>query len=974
MSYDKSFIEVQFPVSKISKESYKERKAVQGQTLTGLGKWWGRKPLLLVRATIIAGLMPVSNNPKKDMDIFLKLLCMDNDGLLRRKKKAIPLSVLLANVSENDKEKYFQKEDNIFLAKFREDISKVEKDNLQKKVFWRLTYDEKLKYMIRPEEIQTTQLDWKSINEHLKTDANSINELINQLGMKNFKRVPKVGDCFAGGGSIPFEAARIGCDTVAYDLNPIASLLTWSALNIAGANNDKIQLFRGFQKKVYRSVSTKIDRLDVETNEKGWRANAYLYCTEVVCPECGYKVPLSPTWIIGNGTSSVAVKIIENNSTKSYEFKIIEDATKEEIYECERHVTLRDYNLVCPKCKQKTPIPSIRKDNNDGEKREFRYNTPNSLRKWNKEDFDFHDSDIYTERLYCIRYEENIDKNGKNIVKRHYISPTIDDINRELIVKNFIKSKLSLWQEAGIISSNKIEAGWNTNQLIYEKGWTHWHHLYNPRQLLIIGLFIETINELADSKEEFALGILGVNKICNWNSRLSRWDNGKSPSVKDIFYNQSFNTLFNYGCRGLSLCESIWFFNINGANIQNSSDIITVDARKVDKQMDMWITDPPYADAVNYHELTELFLAWDKGMLSKSFDQWYCDSKRILAIKGTGEDFNKSMIEVYSNLAKNTSSNGLQVVMFTHSDVKVWAELSMILWSSGLQVTAAWNIATETESGGLKNGNYVKGTVLLVLRKQIATETAYLDELYSEIEDEVKDQIESMRALDDKEDPNFSDPDYLLAAYAASLKILTSYKNIEDIDVKYELSKARSTSEISPIENIINQAVKIAYDYLIPSEFDSFIWKSLIPEERLYLKGIELEKQNLYQLAAYQELARGFGVDEYTTMLASTKANTARLKTPKEFAVKNLNDSSTFGNSLLRNILVAIHLGLKEEDTSKGRNWLKTEVTDYWNKRSSIIEILNYLSKAEYIDNMKHWKECAHEAFILMNLVENDNI
>ncbi len=323
---------------------------------------------------------------------------------------------------------------------------------------------------------------------------------------------------------------------------------------------------------------------------------------------------------------------------------------------------------------------------------------------------------------------------------------------------------------------------------------------------------------------------------------------------------------------------------------------------------------------------------------------------------------------------QNMADNGMQIVMFTHSDVKVWAELAMILWSSGLQVTAAWNIATETESGGLKDGNYVKGTVILILRKQISNETAYLDELYADIEEEVKYQINSMRELDDKEDHNFSDSDYLLAAYAASLKVLTSYKNIEDIDVKYELSKSRDANEVSPIENIINQAVKIAYDYLIPSEFDSYIWKSLIPEERLYLKGIELEKQNLYKLSAYQELARGFGVGEYTTMLASTKANTARLKTPKEFAMKNLNDSSAFGNSLLRNISVAIHLALKEEDTSKGRNWLKAEVTDYWNKRNSIIEILNYLSKTEYIDNMQHWKECAHEAFILKNLVENDNI
>lgn len=58
---NESFIEKQFPVSKISKESYKERKAGAGQTLTGLGKWWGRKPLILVRASILGCLMPASN-------------------------------------------------------------------------------------------------------------------------------------------------------------------------------------------------------------------------------------------------------------------------------------------------------------------------------------------------------------------------------------------------------------------------------------------------------------------------------------------------------------------------------------------------------------------------------------------------------------------------------------------------------------------------------------------------------------------------------------------------------------------------------------------------------------------------------------------------------------------------------------------------------------------------------------------------
>ena len=83
-----SFIEKQFPVSKVSKESYKERKANNGQTLTGLGKWWGRKPVVLVRATILGCLMPSSNNPKKDMEIFLKIMSMDDKGLELRKSKS----------------------------------------------------------------------------------------------------------------------------------------------------------------------------------------------------------------------------------------------------------------------------------------------------------------------------------------------------------------------------------------------------------------------------------------------------------------------------------------------------------------------------------------------------------------------------------------------------------------------------------------------------------------------------------------------------------------------------------------------------------------------------------------------------------------------------------------------------------------------------------------------------------------------
>jgi hypothetical protein len=141
-------------------------------------------------------------------------------------------------------------------------------------------------------------------------------------------------------------------------------------------------------------------------------------------------------------------------------------------------------------------------------------------------------------------------------------------------------------------------------------------------------------------------------------------------------------------------------------------------------------------------------------------------------------------------------------------------------------------------------------------------ETAFLDEVYQEVEAEVRRQLDTLRDLDDAKDPNFADTDYQLAAYAAALRVLTA-KKIEEIDVAYELMRTRRKGEKSPVEDLIERAVRIACDHLVPKGIDRHLWKSLSPLERLYLKGIELESHREYRTGVYQELARGFGVDEY---------------------------------------------------------------------------------------------------------------
>jgi len=407
---EKAFIETQFPVSKISKESYKERKSNTSQTLTGLGKWWGRKPLILVRATLLGLLMPASDDAVKDREIFLKILTMDEEGLWNRKSKPIPMTVIQETLNKKELEKYFGED--------IQSLTNEDKQHIQKLAFNRLSYDDKLVYCDRPEQYELVDpVVWAQINEHLDTNANNLQELIEQLGIKRFGHRPKVGDAFAGGGSIPFESARIGADVYASDLNPVATLLNWASLNIAGASDEEVDKLKEFQEKVYNLVDKQITEWGIEHNEDGHRADSYLYCNETVCPECGYKVPLAPSWVIGKKSKTVA--LLKDNGIDGFDIDVISNATKDQLANADKMATVVKGKLHCPHCHQETPMSSVRGDRKDDEKKSVY-----GLRMWEQNEFMPRVDDVFQERLYGIRYVSDS--------VRYYAKPSESDLNREL--------------------------------------------------------------------------------------------------------------------------------------------------------------------------------------------------------------------------------------------------------------------------------------------------------------------------------------------------------------------------------------------------------------------------------------------------------------------------------------------------------------------------------------------------------------
>lgn len=972
-----SFIERQFPIARLSAESYKERKANYGQTLTGLGKWWGRKPLVLARAAILGLLLPATEDLEQDREVFLKLMTMDAEGLWQRKDKAIAGKRLIEELRKlpPSVQKRFLQSDQGHEPQLRR-LDREGRQNLQRLVFERMPYSEKLKYCKRPEQVSgPSEIAWEATNQHLGTNATSLPELVEELGRRRFGHRPRVGDSFCGAGSVPFEAARLGCDAYGSDLSPVAALLTWAALNIVGGGQEVVQQIQEAQREVFAAVDRQVTEWGIEHNEQGWRADAYLYCVEVPCPECRWRVPLAPSWVIGEKTKTIAA-LLPDEAGRRFAIEIHEGVTDEEMEAAKTAGTVRDSRIWCQNCGQDSPVEVVRRQR-VGRDPGARYHE-SGLRLWENDDLVPLPDDVFQERLYCIRWVESYggkNAKGQNVDKtrRHYRAPTDQDLGREEKVLELLGQRFKDWQQKGYIPSRRIEPGDKTDEPIRTRGWTHWHHLFTPRQLLKLGFVAKATGRGLFSRHSLVALALALPKCADWNSRLSFWDaSGANEKVSHIFHNQALNTHYSSAARALMALQSVFFLPLKPQMRLGQSTVLPLDARSITAEGDLWITDPPYADAINYHELGEFFLAWYEKHLPKLFPDWYTDSKRALAVKADEPiEFRKSMAACYRRLVEHMPDNGLQIVMFTHQDAGVWADLSMILWAAGLRVTAAWCIATETDSS-LKQGNYVQGTVLLVCRKRLEAEPVFLDEISHKVEAEVRRQLDEMLALDDASEPNFTDADYQLAAYAAALRVLTE-RPIEEIDPEREISRIRTRGETGPVEQLIRNAVKIACDHLVPEGIDREIWKTLTAMERFYLKGLEVETHGERRTGVYQELARGFGATDYTDLLASTKANEARLKTAGEFGRRILTGAG-FGASLVRQILVALHQIVRTEETVRGLNWLKTEVPDYWTLRDKILHILDFVGRLDRIGGMAHWSADSAAARLLAGAVRNDHV
>jgi putative DNA methylase len=949
-----ALIETVFPAQKVSFEAQRERKAGAGQTLTALGSYWkGRKPLILVRAIVLGSLLPPTDDAEADLAVFERLLAFDDEGLARRALAANAFSasalqqLLLPSPSGRgaggegfDPACYFSGRG------WRRDISDDDKLVLYRQALATFgNYEAKASRCKRPEEVDQAWLYapvWPVVNRHyapLGLNVQSFPELVEQLGMLRYGRRPRVGDTFSGGGSIPFEAARLGCDVYASDLNPVACMLTWGALNIIGAAPERRAEIERAQRTVAAAVDRVITRLGIEHDAQGNRAKAYLYCLETRCPETGWMVPLAPSWVISK-TRNVIARLKPDHDERRFEIEILTGVSDAELKAAEQGTVQAGHLVYTLDGKTyRTPIKTLRGDYRDADG-----NTRNQLRHWEKTDFKPHPHDIFQERLYCIQW---ITSDSLNTARQHtfFAAPTEADLEREHRIEIIVAKHLPRWQELGLVPDMAIEHGDETTRLFRERGWTHWHHLFGTRQLLLLSLLQCRINYDSWGALCFSNMLNYFSKLVGINSRSL--GSGREMCLDRVFINQALNTLYNWGVRSYAYFPDT-AFKLPTDHVPGQGSVETRQADSVQTDAEIWITDPPYADAVNYHEITEYFIAWLRKNPPKPFDDWVWDSRRALAIKGTGDDFRRNMVAAYQAMTEHMPDNGLQCVMFTHQDTSVWSDLTGIFWAAGLQVVAAWYIATETASE-LKKGGYVQGTVILMLRKRAPGErTGFKQRLLPAVRQEVARQIETMMHLNDSVtahhgEPVFNDSDLQMAGFAAALKVLTAYTHIGGEDVTRFALRPRTKGEVTIVDEIVQQAAETASNLLVPEGLNPDTWATLTGIERFYCRLLDMETTGANKLDHYQNFAKAFRVTDYSRVMADMRPNQARLKRLSEFTSRDLSDATELGPTRLGQLIIALQQLLKDTTPDTIVEQLRHDLPDFLDARPRLAELLAFI-------------------------------
>ena len=637
---------------------------------------------------------------------------------------------------------------------------------------------------------------------------------------------PKVMDMFAGGGAIPLEAMRLGCEVTANDYNPVACFILKCTLEypqrLAGKTtplpdlnlDEKPDLKNGdLTDHVHLWGQWVLENARIELADyypviDDKPTVAYLWARTIPCqdPQCGATVPLLKTlWVCKkaekilkdtpehrnrldflrikktkNQTKVVingkrALKLCPDPETKQVRFEVIAPKKTTDVGKS----TMSGSTAICPFCESQQPTDYIKRCGHEGK---------------------------LQAQMTSVVYQAEYGK--------EYRPPTQTEIDAAEIPTEVLKEiadEIPYGMPNEVLpKSDTSGAGRAFSVPLY--GFKKWSDLFTNRQLLALATFVkwtragQTEMKNADYTPEWIEAInayltCAFDRILVQNSNIVYWLTD-SEKVGHTFIRYALPITWDFSeavilnevpgsyqfCldRILSCMETV--LRAQRVGVSNCVILCQSATNPINQKVDAIITDPPYYDAIPYADLSDFFYVW----IRRTFDPQFSDSlsepltpkiNELVQHAGRFEGNNdaakrfyeKGMVESFQNAHETLSDDGRIVIVFAHKEPDAWETLVKAMIESGLVVTASWPIDTEQGKRMRTQGSAALATSLwMVCRKRPAKAKAGH---YGKVKRDMQQRItERLRYF---WDVGIRGPDFVWAAIGPALESYSSYTEVK---------------------------------------------------------------------------------------------------------------------------------------------------------------------------------------------------
>jgi adenine-specific DNA methylase len=804
-------IEVALPIREISAESVRDKSLRHGHIST-LHLWWARRPLAASRAVVFASLVPDPDHPECPAEF--------REAVERLLKRDVPL--VLKGYGEGRKRRqdpdpyrpYDFVEDTprnrllAFIAKWSPEWLAFERGDNGKQP--------------KPEEMLDARslVKWETSNPDNQQGQIVLSIARELVCTANGGVAPTIVDPMAGGGALPLEAMRVGCQVIANDYNPVAYLILRATceypqrygkpIEIAGTPKTQPALIdircsvpltienrlahdvEYWAKWILERARKRIGHL-YKSDKDGRPIVGYLWARTAPCsnPACRAEIPLLRTLLVCNKTDK-QVALEMRVKGRKVSFGIVEGV----------HITRTEGTMIekgrgsarCAICGQTTPVDDLRRAGIEGK---------------------------LGERMVAVIVRHQV-KQARRI-KGKFVTMT----KTEKTYRSVAETDLEIFEEAKrlaekverpsepirpevTLSKENISTRGDITVVLY--GLKTWGSLFNPRQLLTMQTFVEhlrkAVNELEkhESDQDYRKAItvylgLWLTRVSQRSSNVGIWHTSRE-TLEHPFGRQAIPLSWDYPesnpfseATGSAIGQLDWILRVirhESSRTARPTRVLFGDAAHLDIEngiVEMAVTDPPYFDAIAYADLSDFFYVWLKRALAESIPELFAtpltpkaDEATALRHRYSGdgyrakEHFSSKLAECFAEAKRVCKSDGTIAVMFAHQSTEAWTALVNALFKAGLNITATYPIDTELTTALKSWKSALESSITVVCRPRAVGVAATFKEVRREIVQVVADSVRRFWQY------GFRGADLIVACYGPAVGVFGRYERVERAD------------------------------------------------------------------------------------------------------------------------------------------------------------------------------------------------